>query len=66
MRIISKIKNRIKEILFRLQLKRVYAADSKYQLRYLRGQCKDCEDKLDADIMLEQSPNMLASESFIS
>ena len=52
MGIISTTKTIVKEILFKFQLKRVYAADSKYQLRYLRGQCKDCEDKLDADIML--------------
>ena len=52
MGIVNKTKMVAKEILFRFKLKRVYAADSKYQLRYLRGQCKDSEDKLDADIML--------------
>lgn len=50
--IISKIKATVKDALFKHQLKRLYDADAKYQMRYLRGLAQESKDKSDAEIML--------------
>lgn len=52
MKIIRILKNITRRAQLKWKINRIYASDSKYQMRYMRGFCRDSKDKSDAEIML--------------